>query len=230
MVFMLLMCPGIYWSQIIFKFSMNGLGVLEMILDVITIESSPSSPELTKPSEDVQFPLMQDVETFITNLKDTHANTQGLGLAAPQVGKPLKIFILEITKEAIAARRDINKPFPLTVFINASYEGIDAMGTYLDWEGCFSVSSVAGEVPRHKQIKYRYFNEKGEVLSGIASGLLARSIQHEVDHTMGILMIDRFTKDCRQGSHEQVRAWRREEMTESQRIAYDLVMNQRLEK
>lgn len=102
---------------------------------------------------------------------------RGIGLAAPQVGLPLSMFI---------AQEEEGKPL---VFINP-----EIIGTSIEtipWEeGCLSIPGVYEEVIRPEAIQIQAFNEKGRAFRRECSGLLARIIQHEYDHLKGVLFID----------------------------------------
>ena len=81
-----------------------------------------------------------------------------------------------------------------TIWINAAYEPV---GTekHTDFEACFSVKDLAGDVPRFTKINYTAFTPDGQKVTGQATGFLARLIQHEIDHTNGVLFIDYLKED-----------------------------------
>lgn len=149
-------------------------------------------------------PVLRKVATDITpdypNLKETIANmyetmyhAYGLGLAAPQVGLPIRLFILdtepladsdEISKEEAEQLKTFKK-----VFINAKIikEEGDLWGFN---EGCLSIPDVREDVFRHETITIEYFDEEFNKKTEVYSGLIARVIQHEYDHIEGILFTD----------------------------------------
>jgi len=133
-----------------------------------------------------------DIESsWLRNLLDDmyetlYATSSGVGLAAPQVGIQLKLVVIDI-------KRDTKKPL---VLINPSYTGI---GTQMKTssESCLSVPGVVGQVMRYEQILLTYTNLQGERIEKEYSGFEAKAIQHEVDHTNGILYVDRLVEGTR---------------------------------
>jgi peptide deformylase len=128
---------------------------------------------------------------LITDMRDTMQATNGVGLAAPQIGVNLRVVIFGTAP--IQQARDKKNPrypdadeIPETVLINPI---ITVVGDNIegDWEGCLSLPGLRGLVPRHQQIRYQGFNEKGEGLDRTVSGFHARVVQHECDHLDGIL-------------------------------------------
>jgi peptide deformylase len=121
------------------------------------------------------------------------------GLAAPQVDIPLQIFLF-----CVPPGRGAEETIPLTPVINPRIlEASDEM--MLDWEACFSLPGLAGEIAKHKYIKYTYQNLKGEWITVSASGFHAKVIQHELDHLNGITYVERMTDMSRFGYLEEVR-------------------------
>lgn len=127
-----------------------------------------------------------DLDQFIESLFETMYNSDGIGLAAPQVGKSIRIFVIDASplEEDDASLKDFKK-----VFINPkilSYEG--EVISYN--EGCLSIPEIREDVERESEILIGYcdrdFNYKEERFSGIA----ARIIQHEYDHLEGRLFTD----------------------------------------
>ena len=152
-----------------------------MILPIIAY----GDPVLRKVCEDVQE-VDSSVKELISNMWETMYNARGIGLAAPQVGESIRIFLVDTTQieEDLEGEKGIKK-----VFINA--EILERDGE--EWaynEGCLSIPQVREDVEREEKILIRYldesFNEHEEEYSGIA----ARVIQHEYDHIEGILFTD----------------------------------------
>jgi peptide deformylase len=106
----------------------------------------------------------------------------GVGLAAPQVGLALRLFVLNMTGDP--AQRDLEE-----VIINP--EILERDGSAEEEEGCLSLPGVVQRVTRAETIKVRAQNLRGEVLEKTVTGLEARAWQHEVDHLDGILIIDK---------------------------------------
>lgn len=130
--------------------------------------------------------ISDDIKDFITDLVETMYVKDGIGLAAPQVGKSLRIFVVDPFwyKEG-------NEKNP-KVFINPEFlefEGIESME-----EGCLSLPNIFENVPRAEKIKMKYTNQEGKTETLEADGMFARAIQHEYDHLEGILFIDKISK------------------------------------
>ncbi len=99
-----------------------------------------------------------------------------------------------------------------------------------DFESCYSVDSKAGKVPRYNQIKVSYYDESGKHYTQIESGFYAESLQHEIDHLNGILIIDRLKPDCIQGTIKEMMTLRRAELSPEKRELFDQVMARKLKK
>lgn len=128
-----------------------------------------------------------ELHQLIEDLNDTMEANEGVGIAAPQIGVPLKIIVFGFNK---SVRYPHAKAIPKTTLINPSYEPISEE-TYEDWEGCLSVKGLRGLVKRYTKIKYRGYTPLGEAVEDHVSGFHAKLIQHEVDHLNGILFIER---------------------------------------
>lgn len=129
----------------------------------------------------------QPIEDILKNMYDTMYNAQGVGLAAPQVGLDLSIFIIDTTPFC----DDENNLIPLKKeFINA--EIIDYSGKDESFnEGCLSIPGLREDVIRKDQIKIRYFDKNFNEYTEKYEGINSRVIQHEYDHLMGVLFTDR---------------------------------------
>lgn len=118
---------------------------------------------------------------LIGDMFDTMYETNGVGLAAPQVGILKRIFVIDCGDE-----EGNSVPY---VFINP--EILEEEGVQTDYEGCLSVPGKSGVVSRAQKVKVRAFNEKMEEFELEAEGLLARCILHENDHLNGVVYVDR---------------------------------------
>ncbi len=129
------------------------------------------------------------VQRLIDDMIDTMVEYHGVGLAAPQVHEPLRLFVASLDSDDKADGEDEQDPEPVAI-INPE---ITAVGSELveDWEGCLSIPDIRGKVPRAHEIVVRAFNRKGERIELRAHGFSARVIQHETDHLDGILFFDR---------------------------------------
>ena len=129
----------------------------------------------------------QPVEDILKNMYETMYNAQGVGLAAPQIGLDLSIFIIDTTPFC----DDENNLRPLKKeFINP--EIIDYGGKDESFnEGCLSIPGLREDVIRKDQIKIRYYDKNFNEYIKIYEGINSRVIQHEYDHLMGVLFTDR---------------------------------------
>lgn len=170
---------------------------------------------LRKIAEEVEIPVSKETQQIITDMKSLVVDElkNPVGLAAPQVGISLRIMLIEIPEEAAAYKQDANA-LPLTVFINPSYTPIPEKGMEKDWEGCFSVPDMMGEVYRYKAIHFEAFTEDGEKIRQEIQGYFARVFQHETDHLNGKLYIDLIKDDCRYGHVDEMIQLRRRELVE----------------
>lgn len=119
----------------------------------------------------------KDFSAFCGDLSKTMKEKDGIGLAAPQVGKNIRIIAVDTKNGPICminpeiTKKSIRKEW--------------------DEEGCLSVPGVYGKVKRHKKITCRFINKEGNLEKINANGLFARVIQHEVDHLDGVLFTDK---------------------------------------
>ena len=133
-----------------------------------------------KKSQEVADISSTEIQKLIPEMMETMMAKDGVGLAAPQIGKNIRIVVIAHKEKNLIL---INPKITKRSFIKEWGE-----------EGCLSVPNKYGEVKRHRAITLKYKNEGGEEQKLKASGLLARIIQHEIDHLNGILFIDRAKK------------------------------------
>lgn len=140
---------------------------------------------LRKRSKEVdrEFVLLKKTQKLIEEMIVTMKTADGVGLAAPQVGESIRLCMINQTADETNLKNDL-------VLINPVWKKMSIKKAIME-EGCLSVPKTYGKVKRYVKIKIDALNEKGEKISFIASGLLARVIQHEVDHLDGILFIDK---------------------------------------
>ena len=162
-----------------------------MILPIIAY-GDPVLRKLGK-SIDKEYPAL---ESLLENMFETMYGAKGIGLAAPQIGLPIRIFIVDATpfkddEELELEERNFLSTFK-QVFINAQI--IDETGD--EWvfnEGCLSIPDVREDVFRNETVKIEYLDEKFEKHTKEFSGIAARIIQHEYDHIQGILFTDKLS-------------------------------------
>lgn len=135
------------------------------------------NPILRKKSQNVTDVLSDKIQKLIPEMIETMKAKDGVGLAAPQVGENIRLLVVGYKDKDLA----IINPKILKKSILKEW----------DEEGCLSIPNKYGQVRRHKNITLKYLNEKGEEETLKANGLLARIIQHEIDHLDGILFIDK---------------------------------------
>ncbi|MHB9857404.1 peptide deformylase [Streptomyces sp. YIM S03343] len=129
---------------------------------------------------------------FLDAMRATMHAAPGVGLAAPQVGVPLRLAVVEdpapVPEEVRLARGRV--PLPYRVLVNPSYEpaGPERAAFY---EGCLSVPGYQAVVARHAEVRLTWQDERGRALDEVLTGWPARIVQHETDHLDGVLCLDR---------------------------------------
>jgi peptide deformylase len=155
------------------------------ILDIVTIPAE-SLRKKSLPIEEITT----EIRKFIDDMVETLDSKPGLGLAAPQVGRNIRAVIIESKETRDEDGNIVYEKIPLMVLINPAITHYSRDKIEMD-EGCFSVPNKYGPVTRPKKIKFEAINIDGKKVKGSASGLVARIIQHEIDHLDGILFIDK---------------------------------------
>lgn len=161
-------------------------------------------PVLLTPAEPIADLADPGVQAMIDDMLATMVDADGIGLAAPQIHKSVRLIVaLELVDRV---ERETAVPH---VLVNPELMPIGE-AVELAFEGCLSIPDLRGRVPRHASVGYRALDRHGCEVSGIANGLFARVLQHEVDHLDGILYPMRMT-DLRQlafaGQLPQLSAW-----------------------
>ena len=138
--------------------------------------------------------------SLLQDMRDTMAHLNGAGLAAPQIGVPLRLVIFGVT--ASPRYPDI-EPVPDTVLINPVLTPLsDEMEE--GWEGCLSVPGMRGWVPRFRNLRYSGYDEQGKKFQKDVEGFHARVVQHEVDHLDGVLYPMRIRDLTKFGFNEEL--------------------------
>jgi peptide deformylase len=125
--------------------------------------------------------ITPEIESLIDDMIETMYAAPGIGLAAPQLGVGLRIFVLDLS-----VGRD---PSALHVMINPEF--VERDGMQLEEEGCLSVPGFTATVARPKRVVVKGLNRQGDEHRLEGTGLMARALQHEVDHLNGCLFVDR---------------------------------------
>ena len=156
--------------------------------------------------------LSPKIQKLIEMMKFTMRDTLGVGLAAPQIGEAIQLVVIEdmdqshLTSQQIAERH--RYPVPFHVIINPRIF-IDKEAAWKEFfEGCLSVPSVMGVVPRAESVCVEYLNERAEPVTIRAEGWYARILQHEIDHLNGVLFIDRAILSTLTTEENYVRLWK----------------------
>ena len=136
---------------------------------------------LREPSREVHK-VSQKIKNLVQDMLDTMYSQNGVGLAAPQIGENLRIFVIDVSTG--------NEPLNPMVFINPKI--IKKSGACISHEGCLSFPEAYTDVKRYENVMVKAIDRNGRsfVLEAKDGSLLARCIQHEFDHLDGILFID----------------------------------------
>ena len=140
-------------------------------------------PLLNGRSAEITAFCTAELDSLLADMHETMAALNGAGLAAPQIGVPLRVVIFGFD----ANDRYPEAPaVPRTVLINPVLTPIGDVQEE-DWEGCLSVPGMRGRVPRWRALRYQGVDEHGTPIDRNVEGFHARVVQHEVDHLDGIL-------------------------------------------
>jgi peptide deformylase len=124
------------------------------------------------------------VQKLIDDMIETMLEYHGVGLAAPQVHEPLRVFVASLDLD------EEDGPSEPVALINPELTTVGP-DTIEDWEGCLSIPDIRGRVPRARDVAVRAFDRHGERVELRAHDYSARVIQHETDHLDGVLFFDR---------------------------------------
>ena len=126
------------------------------------------------------------IERLIEDMIETMHAAPGVGLAANQVGVSLQLAVIDLSSQEDEERRH-----PLLVLINP--EMLSLEGSVIEEEGCLSIPDYAEKVKRASKVTVRALDRAGKPFKLEAQGLLAKALQHEIDHLNGLLFIDRLS-------------------------------------
>lgn len=152
-----------------------------MSLKPLILLPDPILKTISKPVEMVDKALLKFADSMLATMYDA----PGIGLAAIQVGEPLRMLVIDLSKEAQekAPQVFINPEILATVDDRSIYE-----------EGCLSIPDYYAEVERPAAVRVKYVGRDGKSHEIEAEGLLATCLQHEIDHLNGVLFIDHISK------------------------------------
>ncbi len=128
------------------------------------------------------------LQKLVDDMVETLHAAHGVGLAAPQVGVPLRLFVAELPA-------DYDSPLAGQTFVVANPEIVKASGEYEPEEGCLSIPGWIANVKRAQVVTIKGRDRHGKEIRVKADDLLAQAFQHEIDHLDGVLFIDRVSPD-----------------------------------
>ena len=164
------------------------------------------NPVLRKPAELVQGEELRSraFQQLIDDMFETMSDASGIGLAAPQVSQSRQLVVMDCPGDG---------GFPQTVLVNPKIVFYGPQQVE-NWEGCLSVDGLRGKVSRPSVIRVQALDRHGDPLDFEASGLYAVCIQHELDHLIGKVFLDRMTDFSALTQLEEFdRYWREEHAT-----------------
>ncbi|SDA49342.1 peptide deformylase [Mesorhizobium qingshengii] len=152
-----------------------------MPIKPLIILPDPILRQVSKPVERVDAPLRKLADDMLATMYDA----PGIGLAAIQIGEPLRMLVIDLAKED-------ETPAPHVVINPEILGSADARSVYE--EGCLSIPDYYAEVERPAAVRVRYLDRDGKLQEIEAEGLMATCLQHEIDHLNGVLFIDHISK------------------------------------
>ena len=159
------------------------------------------------------------IQTLIELMRETMRDAPGVGLAAPQIGEPIQLVVIEDSSGQQRGLRDEERvergrePVDFHVLINPRLTVVDSEPLAF-FEGCLSVRECVMIVPRATTVRVEALDERGEPVIRVASGWYARILQHEVDHLHGALCIDRMDSRSFMSVDQYQRYWSRKTVAE----------------
>ena len=165
-----------------------------MVLKIVEVgDPVLRTPARALTADEVRSPPMG---ALIELMRETMRDAPGVGLAAPQIGEPLQLAVIEdradyqdgLSAEELEARG--RAPVPFHVIVNPRLTIVEA-GPAVFYEGCLSIPGFLAQVPRGLAVRVDALDHHGEPVSIRARGWYARILQHEIDHLAGTLYIDR---------------------------------------
>jgi len=163
-----------------------------MVLPILTYPNKI----LRAPTKEVVFPLSKEMIKLTQDMIDTVQKADGIGLAAPQVGKSVKLIIVNLEKNGVPIMALYNPKIVKKSFAKTEIE-----------EGCLSIPKVFGMVKRPKKVTIEAQTAEGKTVKFSDDGWIARVSQHEIDHINGKLIID-VIKKYPQGN-DMVKGWKK---------------------
>ena len=158
---------------------------MNRILDIAQV----GHPVLREPTAELSAEALatSEVQQFIDDLIATMRAANGAGLAANQVYQPLRICAIEVRDNP---RYPYRPNIPLTILVNPVLTPVGA-DMFENYEGCLSVPNLRGKVQRYCEVDVSALDRQGNPVNGRVKGMTAATYQHEVDHLLGMLFLDR---------------------------------------
>lgn len=147
-------------------------------MSVFPIVTGPETEILRQKAKKIKDPLSSEIQTLIEDMFESMHAAEGMGLAAPQINRSLRLCVIEIDGERM-------------VFINPSLTAHSKEKVLFE-EGCLSLPGQFFLIERSEKVTVRFQDEHGKDRKVKASGLLAIALQHELDHLEGTLIVDRY--------------------------------------
>jgi peptide deformylase len=169
-----------------------------MALREILTVPNPVLKQVSTPVQKVDDAL----RALMDDMLETMYAAPGIGLAAVQIGEPVRIIVMDLAREG-------EDPQP-RYFVNPEIVW-RSDETAVQEEGCLSVPEVYDEVERSERVRLKYLNYEGEAVEEEAEGLFAVCIQHEMDHLEGVLFIDHLSRLKRERAVAKVKKLKRDE-------------------
>jgi peptide deformylase len=174
--------------------------------------------------------LLKETQELIASMRETMRDAPGVGLAAPQVGLPLQLAVIEDREEYVqalgaekAAERE-RKPVPFHVIVNPVLT-LESDPDVEFFEGCLSLPGYTAVVPRARRVRVECLDHHGKPRVIQASGWYARILQHEIDHLLGILYVDRMRTSTLSTLDNFTRHWKEKSVAEA--VAHGLGQGQK---
>ena len=173
-------------------------------LEILT----PPAPILHQKCKPISH-ITPAMQTLIDNMIETMRESKGVGLAAPQVGLPIQLAVIESLPETDEDGEEIPDSRKVYVVINPKVKW-QSRETSNGIEGCLSIPGYVGEVERSQRIRVQALNRAGKRVNLRLNGWTARIFQHEIDHLNGILYTERLTNPDHLWTEEEFEAMQEE--------------------
>ena len=189
-----------------------------MILKTRTL-GEPVLRERARPLETKEI-LLKETQELIASMRETMRDAPGVGLAAPQVGLPLQLAVIEdreeygkaLGPEKVAERERM--PVPFHVIVNPVLT-LESDPDVEFFEGCLSLPGYTAVVPRARRVRVECLDHRAKPQVIQASGWYARILQHEIDHLLGILYVDRMRTSTLSSLDNFTRQWKEKTVAEA---------------